>query len=101
MEMVVIGFQAARKGTERYYVMKEVHNLDDYTKNTVGLADTQVNRRSVKDIKRSLKAAKHFNFQSGSSVNVTQVSSVVGPNGVAAGSIEIPPEYYNQPLNFV
>ena len=98
MEIVVIGFQAARKGTERYYVMKEVHNLDDYTKNTVGLADTQVNRRSVKDIKRSLKAAKHF--QSGSSVNVTQVSSL-GPNGVAANSLEITPEYYNQPLNFV
>ena len=85
MEIVVIGFQAAKKGTERYLVMKEVDSLDEYTKNSVGLADNQILRRSVNDIRRSLKAAKHF--QSASSVNVTNVSN----------NFEIPPEYRNSP----
>ena len=73
MEIIYIIFQSAKKGTKRYLIMKEVNNLDEYTKNSVGLADNQISRRSVNDIKRSLKAAKHFQ-QSASSIPTTSLT---------------------------
>ena len=56
-EMLAILMKAGCKGCYRQYLQCRARQLDPYVQNSVGLNPDQLKYRSIKDIKRSIRAA--------------------------------------------
>ena len=59
-EMVAILMKASCKGVYRQYLHCRARGMDPYVQNSVGLNPDQLRHRSIKDIKRSMRAAEEL-----------------------------------------